>query len=1078
MRNRGGATRGSRGGHDSRRGGGSQTRNVNRNIPDSGDRNNNRENNRGHGGRDNRSGGDNNRRQAMGHGGRDNRSGGGSARDNGRRAPGGYQNKQGGGKGGRPRGAGAPELAKFSEECNTGFNGEVTQLNASDNKGPMFVMSFPVLDEGGNKTPYKFVESLSKGTFYVQEEESKSVSFNPRKAFAQGDKTWEGFPDNPRKGNPDWEYANPSYAERPPNHNWTDNEQKLQVVTNIFNVKSTIGELVIYRYRVDFDKYEPKEVDARSNVFHPRDRKEKMAIHETLRKEFGCWAFDNLILYCFGKSRKELKPQIDLKFEANGNIHVLTFVQLDNEILMGETGTEESFFPAQQQELLLNVFKRAKVESAGFVCLRRQFFKKRGHEDAKVIRNFRLRFGYDCAIRLNENQQPVFAVDMCCRLLHDTSIWQQIQNIAEDANPERNQDAFRRLVRQKLIGRAFIPKYNTRNYKIEDIDFNLSESHTFEKNGVPVMFKDYIKNTYGLKTTKKEICMLVDEEGHKFISQHCFLTARSSEAKAVYKEILDELGCAMERRLERVTDFVSVVNRGDVEAYNAKVERSGFALEQTDIHIEDRAIETEAVVLKPPKIHFEGKRGKQEHGTVDNFRWSNTGGIRNQLQINNWAIVYTQRRQERDAKSVRKHFDTYLKMRKFELGKNGPFDSAPNIIHLNCKLKTKEDYAQISQMIPEGTEAIILVLDDGDDGGRVKVQVTNALQRATVRDKKPVILQCVRQRNCKNKNAVLGSFEDLLGKLEAELFMIEPQLSENCPIDLDRVWTMGLATTRIDNKTVSNVCLNTKPFTSSLLGKTFKCNININKVTIMPFNNAFTVYAQLLTHACQQLIDNDQTNALPTQLFFFRDGVPDSQVREMHSKEVQSLSRAIRHVTETLKLKWKPKINFMVFQTRIRDKFGEINHKKHGKIEKPSKACAIYQRLPSSRFWDFVVYPNAKSKYGKPVRWMVLVDGCKLAQTSPMDLLNFVYALHWTYGFAIPFPQGCCSVPNEIQLAKKYAELYARSILGTDESIRDTKISNKLFSRACPIETAMKPTRFEPESQFKQQTSEATETTI
>jgi len=944
----------------------------------------------------------------------------------------------------------------------------VENLNRFDNRGPCFVLTFPVLDEGGNETQFKFVESLGKGKFYVQDKVTKSVTFNPRKNRSDDDpelEVWQSFPEHPqRPQKAQFEYHTPSYAKHPSSHDWTDDEEKIKVVTNVFNVKSTIGELVIYRYRVDFDKYDPKEVDARTNVFHPKNKSEKIAIHDKLKETFGCWAFDNIILYCFGRPQRELSPKVSLTFKANGNDHVLTFIQCDNEILMGETGEDDSFFPAQQQELLLNVFKRAKVESAGFVCLRRQFFKKRGHEDAKVIRNFRMRFGYDCAIRLSENNQPVFAVDLACRCLHDTSIWQQIQNIVNDVDP--SSPRFKKLMNDNFVSRSFIPRYNTRSYRIDHIDFSSNENSTFDRNGVQVSFKEYISQAYGLKASKREVCMLVDEDGNKFLSQFCHLTARSDEMKPVYTEILNELGCEMGRRLQRVTDFVSEVNRGDVEAFNKRVERSGYALQHTDISIADSSIETDAVVMKFPKIHFAGKRGKEEHGTVDKFRWSSTGGIRNVLQITNWAIVYTERRQGRNAKDVAGHFDTYCKMRQFRLGDAScPFAAKPNIIELQCSLKKKEDYAKVKEMLPEGTEAIMLILNDGDEGGRVKVQMTNALQRASTREK-PVVLQCIRQRNCRNKNASLGSFEDLLGKMEGELFMIGPQLSAKSPIDLDHVWTMGLATTRIDNKTISNVCLNTKPFVSSLLGKTFRCNNNINKVTVMPFSNAFTVYTELLMGAIQELLEENRLDELPTQLFFFRDGVPDSQMREMHSKEVQSLKRSIAYVREKLGLdkRWKVKLVFMVFQTRIRDKFGEIARNK--KVVKPTKPCAIYQRLPSSRFWDFVVFPNPKSKYGKPVRWIVVMDELKMAESSPADLLNFVYALHWTYGFAIPFPQGCCSVPNEIQLAKKYAELYARSILDMDMNVRDTKINNKLKSRAQPICELIEPPRIEPAAQY------------
>ena len=48
----------------------------------------------------------------------------------------------------------------------------------------------------------------------------------------------------------------------------------------------------------------------------------------------------------------------------------------------------------------------------------------------------------------------------------------------------------------------------------------------------------------------------------------------------------------------------------------------------------------------------------------------------------------------------------------------------------------------------------------------------------------------------------------------------------------------------------------------------------------------------------------------------------------------------------------------------------------------------------------------------------------------------------------------------------RYAELYARSILDMDMNVRDTKINNKLKSRAQPICELIEPPRIEPAAQY------------
>merc|ERR1719187_2390153 len=96
-----------------------------------------------------------------------------------------------------------------------------------------------------------------------------------------------------------------------------------------------------------------------------------------------------------------------------------------------------------------------------------------------------------------------------------------------------------------------------------------------------------------------------------------------------------------------------------------------------------------------------------------------------------------------------------------------------------------------------------------------------------------------------------------------------------------------------------------------------------------------------------------------------------------------------------------------------------------GDLVPPNVGCVVYDRVPTSRYWDFVAYPNGnrRAKNPRPVRWIVLRDEKKLYEDGALDFLNVVFALHWTYGFSIPFPMGCTAVPNELQLSKKYADI-------------------------------------------------------
>ena len=60
-------------------------------------------------------------------------------------------------------------------------------------------------------------------------------------------------------------------------------------------------------------------------------KSEKRQIHDRLKQLFGIWAFDNEVLFCWGKNQSEFPgPLITENFNAGGNNHVVTF-ELDVE---------------------------------------------------------------------------------------------------------------------------------------------------------------------------------------------------------------------------------------------------------------------------------------------------------------------------------------------------------------------------------------------------------------------------------------------------------------------------------------------------------------------------------------------------------------------------------------------------------------------------------------------------------------------------------------------------------------------------------------------------------------------------
>merc|ERR1719233_207456 len=189
------------------------------------------------------------------------------------------------------------------------------------------------------------------------------------------------------------------------------------------------------------------------------------------------------------------------------------------------------------------------------------------------------------------------------------------------------------------------------------------------------------------------------------------------------------------------------------------------------------------------------------------------------------------------------------------------------------------------------------------------------------------------------------------------------------------------------------------------------------------------------------MIGNDRSR-LPETIWFFRDGIADGQIREVNSKEVVGVQRAIREFAKRNKLKgpdgkaYSPKIQFLVVQKTILDRFGQITN---NGLRPPQKAAVIYDYVLSVRLWDFVAWYNTKGK-NRPLRYIIVKDGMDLANRGgAVDAFQFCYALCFMYAYSVPFPLGNPNQPAPIKYAKHFAEIISQQILGTDKDFQSLK---------------------------------------
>jgi len=362
------------------------------------------------------------------------------------------------------------------------------------------------------------------------------------------------------------------------------------------------------------------------------------------------------------------------------------------------------------------------------------------------------------------------------------------------------------------------------------------------------------------------------------------------------------------------------------------------------------------------------------------------------------------------------------------------------------------------QVLEAQFQLVVVILSEDIRGSEVKQRVTKYLQGEKA-GKKACLIQCLNQGNTSNPSAMNGAFDDICAKIGNNLFEIKPRLfNDKKYIDVEKTWCVGVELSHVkSNPSVAMLCLNTKPMIGSIQHSYFSAHVMPRK-DVISFEGMIGMFLNVLTNA--HLSKAFQKNA-PSNIIVFRGGLPDNRFGEVYSKEIVAIQRAVKLFTqrvgqkdETVR-KWKPKINFLVVNKSIIDRFGVCEESQHGRefsYRSVAAPCVIVDEITSYRLFDFILWPYHPKKQEnktKPVRYIVLKDDMKLASdpNACVDLFQFIYSLCYCFVFGIPFPLGNTANPSVLVYAKRYAESFGQMIFETDRTVKDLKRSSALSHR-------------------------------
>ncbi len=332
-------------------------------------------------------------------------------------------------------------------------------------------------------------------------------------------------------------------------------------------------------------------------------------------------------------------------------------------------------------------------------------------------------------------------------------------------------------------------EYNSKNGRIEEVDFTQNENSSFilKSSGANISYQDYLQSQYGLKSSRKETFVLKDRSGACYLPQHARLTVRSDQVRD-YGRILDAINTNIGDRLKRIDRLVAHLAKVDESEENKQKKSQKKAPRSQDeesktaerkeqvrspkIHagfrIHKDPLYTDAVRLEYPDILFFSREGKVVKEPIHKMRWSGTGGFLNDLRpIQNWVVI-TDVSDARSFHFIDEFRVTYHKMRRFR----HDVITRPGLRQLD--FRKKENYAK---SLGENNGFLLIVLPDGPNalwGSEIKARFTKVVQSS--RTRRACHLQFILRGSARNKNAMIGTFEDMLAKNGNTLFRIDPKL--------------------------------------------------------------------------------------------------------------------------------------------------------------------------------------------------------------------------------------------------------------------------------------------------------------
>lgn len=740
--------------------------------------------------------------------------------------------------------------------------------------------------------------------------------------------------------------------------------KRLELLANFFRVQ-TAPEWVLYQYHVDF-----KPV-----VESKKLKGALLASHTELLGDVR--AFDGTILYLPRRLNDTVTEVYSLRRHDNAQIKIV--IKLTNEL------------PPRSLQCLqvMNIIWRRILSMVNMKQIGRHYFNVDLAVDVPAHK-LQVIPGFQTSI-LQYEDSVLLEADIAHKILRNDTVLDQMYTIYG----QKDVSKFHSNVSKLLVGSIVLTRYNNKTYRVDDIEWEMRPSNTFEKHGGQMItYKQYYFEHYGIQVTDNDQPLLVSKPKKKdirrgqteniyLLPELCTLTGLSDEARADFglmRDVAVHTRIGPDGRVKKLMNFMGQLDKTD------KVVQE---LRNWDISFDRQLINIDARQL--PQEIISQPAGQALNYKQDDADWSREMRGKKMIasvNLEKWMILFTQR----DATSARELTQT--------LSQVAP-PMGMGIIKQPLMLQLQSDRNEtylttLRDHLNPDVQMVICILPNN------KKDRYDAIKKFTTVDH-PVPSQMVVARTLMKKQGLMS----VATKIAIQMNCKMGGVVWNLQIPLKGTMIVGIDTYH-DSSKKGRSCAGVVASVNA------DCTRYYSTVTFQMTHQELQDGLMVAMHSC--LKHYHQVNHhLPEKVIIYRDGVGDGQLDAVYHQEIPQVNKAI---TTGGGEDYRPAVAFIVVKKRINARF----FTKRGQPGNPPPGTVIDTVATKPMWYDFfLISQSVRQGTVGPTHYNVLWD---MTGLKPDHMQRLSYKLtHLYYNW-----QGTIRVPAPCQYAHKLAFLSGQSL--------------------------------------------------